>query len=313
MVQYSQWGVLMKLFRKLTVLLLSISLLSGCETGYYGRQSNLTTGNAFDNTWQTGMLLVEYINVGQGDSSLSIFPDGKVMLIDGGEVGQGSTVLKAMEEHHIKKIDYLVATHPHSDHIGGLAEVLSSVPTEKIIMPRIADESVPTTLVYENFLDAIYESNAEVIEAKSGLEIYQKNNLSVMCLAPVQKSAKNLNNYSAVIRIAYGNTSFLFTGDAENAVEKQLIKSGQTLKSNVLKAGHHGSSTASSDEFLQAVQPSYAVISSGAGNSYGHPHDNTLKRLEKVNAQVFRTDQQGSITATSDSETIDFYTERGKS
>ena len=303
----------MKVIRKLLILLLSVSLLAGCEVGDHNEQSTGKSGSDFSSGWQMGYLLVEYIDVGQGDSSFSIFPDGKVMLIDGGEVGQGATVLEAMKKYNIQKIDFLVATHPHSDHIGGLAEVLEKMPTEKVILPRIADEDVPTTLVYENLLDAIYESHAEVVEAKAGLELYKKNNLSVTCLSPTKGSQKNLNNYSAVIRIAYGSTSFLFTGDAEKSIEKQLLKSGQTLRSDVLKAGHHGSNTASSEEFLQAVLPKYAVISAGTDNSYGHPHAETLKRLQKINAEVFRTDKQGSITAISNAQTIDFNTERGHS
>lgn len=303
----------MKVIRKLLILLLSVSLLAGCEAGYESSENMQSFHTVHSDGWQAGSLLVEYIDVGQGDSSFSIFPDGKVMLIDGGEVGQGATVLEAMKKYNIQKIDFLVATHPHSDHIGGLAEVLLKMPTEKVILPRIADEDVPTTLAYENLLDAIYESHAEVVEAKAGLELYKKNNLSVTCLSPTQGSKKNLNNYSAVIRISYGDTSFLFMGDAEKSVEKQLLKSGQELCSDVLKAGHHGSNTASSEEFLQAVLPKYAVISAGTGNSYGHPHAETLKRLQKVKAEVFRTDKQGSITAISNAQTIDFNTERGRS
>ncbi len=303
----------MKVIRKLLILLLSVSLLAGCEAGYERSKNTQSFHTVHSDGWQAGSLLVEYIDVGQGDSSFSIFPDGKVMLIDGGEVGQGDTVLEAMKKYNIQKIDFLVATHPHSDHIGGLAEVLLKMPTEKVILPRIADEDVPTTLAYENLLDAIYESHAEVVEAKAGLELYKKNNLSVTCLSPTQGSKKNLNNYSAVIRISYGDTSFLFMGDAEKSVEKQLLKSGQELCSDVLKAGHHGSNTASSEEFLQAVLPKYAVISAGTGNSYGHPHAETLKRLQKVKAEVFRTDKQGSITAISNAQTIDFNTERGRS
>lgn len=254
---------------------------------------------------------VYFLDVGQGDSELIVSGDTAV-LIDAGEKEYGNTVVKEIKALGISKLDYVIATHPHSDHIGGLPSVIESFEIGKIIAPRIPDSSVPTSAAYENFLDAVKGKDKKLTAAKAGTS-YALDGAELIILAPLGNDYEELNNYSIVCKIIKGNTSFLFTGDAEKEEENDLIENGIDLSADVLKAGHHGSKSSSTESFLSAAAPSVSVISCGKDNKYGHPSDAALSRLKKYSANIYRTDLGGTITVFSDGEKLYVRTEKDQS
>lgn len=249
----------------------------------------------------SGNCSVHFFDVGQGDSSL-IVCDGVSVLIDGGENNKGDEVLVYLKELKISSLDYVIGTHAHSDHIGGLDTVINSVEVKNIVLYDLPDKMVPTTKTYTDLLNAILENDVNVISAKAG-ESIDIGDGKLNILSPLSDSYNDHNDFSIVTRFVYGDTSFLFTGDAESKVENELIKK-YSLKSTLLKVGHHGSSTSSSKKFLSNVLPEIAIIQVGAGNSYSHPHKEALTRLENVGAMVYRTDLCGNITAVTDGKKI---------
>ncbi len=242
------------------------------------------------------VLKVEFIDVGQGDSSLIITPDGKSMLIDSGEYYAYDAVKSALNAHKITKIDALVATHPHSDHIGCMANIIEDYEISTIYMPNAAS----TSKSFETLLNIIEKKKLNVIEAKAGTEIELGDQVEAQILSPIDESYDDTNNYSAVVHLTFGDISYIFMGDAETIVEEELIDSGQNIKADVIKLGHHGSSTSSSEDFLKKVNPIIGVISCGTDNSYGHPHEETLETLNKLNIKYFRTDEKGNILVATD-------------
>ena len=210
----------------------------------------------------------------------------------------------------MEKLDLVIATHPHSDHIGGMPDVLSRFGADEILMPQMAEEMVPTTSVFNRLLDAVETQGIPVTAAQPGLAYDLGSGAKLTVLAPLQ-DYDNLNNYSVVCRLDCGETSFLFTGDAEKQVEQDLISEGTQLQADVLKAGHHGSNTSSCDVFLNAVSAKIAAVSCGQDNDYGHPHKEVLSRLSERGTAVYRTDLQGSVVFTTDGKEIAAHTERG--
>lgn len=247
-------------------------------------------------------LKVHYIDVGQGDCQL-VECDGKYMLIDAGENGFETDVLNYLRKIGVKKLEYVVASHQHSDHIGGLPEVLDEFETVSIIMPRLTKAQTPTNSTYKAFLKSVKNSGAKVIEAKVGA-VYNLGSANFEILGPVTDDAEDINNMTAMMRLDYGENSFLFTGDAETEEELEILANGANLDCDVLKAGHHGSGTSSCKDFLSAVKPEICIISCGADNSYGHPHDNALKRIKKHTQEIYRTDICGDIVITSDGKNL---------
>ncbi len=245
----------------------------------------------------SGLMKVHFINVGQGDSILVQFHNGQTMLID---AGPSDSVVSYLNQQGIKKINYLVATHPHADHIGGMAAVIRTFDIENVYMPRVSH----TSKTYENVLLAIKAKGLKITSAKAGTIILDQDGLKVNFIAPCGSSYDNLNNYSAVVKILHGNTLFLLTGDAESESEQQMLASGASLKADVLKVGHHGSSSSTTPSFLKAVSPKYAVISCGAGNQYGHPHQEVLSRLSSAGVKTYRTDTNGTVVFISDGKTL---------
>lgn len=248
----------------------------------------------------SGTLKVHFLNVGQGDSILIQFPDGQVMLVDAGTNESGSSVISYLKSQGVNKINYLVATHPHSDHIGGMASVVQGFDIGKVYMPRVNH----TTKTYENLLLAIKAKGLKITSARAGTDILDQDSLKAGFVAPCSSSYDDLNNYSAVVRIQYGNNTFLLTGDAESESEQQMLAGGANLKADVLKVGHHGSRSSTTKTFLKSVSPKYAVISLGAGNTYGHPHQVTLDKLTSAGVQTYRTDKHGTVIFTSDGKTL---------
>ena len=239
-----------------------------------------------------GLMRVHFIDVGQADSAFIELGNGQTMLIDAGR--SGGDVVDYIRNLQYETIDYVVASHPHDDHIGGMATVLNSFNIGKMYMPKQAH----TISAFTNMLDVIENKDIDLYTAKAGTNILSSGNINIDVLAPFSESNSNLNNASAVVRITYGKTVMLFTGDAEHVIENQLLNSG--IDADVLKVGHHGAGSASSSSFIKAVSPDIAVISVGEGNSYGHPHADTLAILNEVGANIYRTDEQGTIVVTAD-------------
>lgn len=258
---------------------------------------------------QNSNLEVHYLDVGQGDSILIRMPNGidtYVMLIDTGEQQYAQGLKDYLTELGIHRIDVLVNTHPHADHMGAMADIITEFEIGEIYMPMLTEEQLPTTRVYENLLDAILAKNMTVNPLYEGVYIDAPGDAQIEVYWPKQESSdvKELNNISGVLRLTYGNTSFMFTGDTEDVVEEELVSSGLDIAATVLKCGHHGSSTSTTNDFLQAVQPQLCVISCGAGNRYGHPNEEVLARLESYGCEVYRTDQQGTIIMETDGKQI---------
>ncbi len=271
----------------------------------YNEQSTLPPEEV--NPLDTSNFSVHFIDVGQGDCTLVKSEYGN-MLIDAGENGNERTILEYLREYEIDSIKYLVATHPHSDHIGGVAEVLREVNVENIIMPRLSAENIPTTSTYEQMLNEIKNSGAKVIAAAPG-KSYSFGEVNFTVLSPFEQDS-NLNNMSVSLKLTYKDCSFVLTGDAEKPVEKQILSSGADIQADVYKAAHHGSSTSNSEAFVSAVNPSVVVMSYAAGNTYGHPHDEVVDLLESMQIPYYSTARYGNIVFYHDGTDLIMLTER---
>lgn len=248
----------------------------------------------------SGTLEVYFFDVGQGDSELIRLPGGENILIDAGTSSTEDELVGELRSLGAETLDLVVATHPHADHIGGMAAVIDAFDVRQVVMPRISESDTPTTKTYENLLQSIADKGLTITLAEPGDELLSSGGAVLTVLAPNGEDYGDLNNYSVVLRLTYGEDSFLFTGDAEEASEEEMLSLDWPLTATVLKCGHHGSETSTSPAFLDAVSPQYAVISCGVDNDYGHPDAVTLEKLEAAGAEVFRTDRQGSILASTE-------------
>lgn len=248
-----------------------------------------------------GELTVHYIDVGQGDAALVVSPEGNAMLIDAGPGASASDLLRYLEQQEIRHLDYAVFTHPHEDHIGGADDVLNAIPTDTVILSGGETD----TATYERMLDAIESSGAALLDAAAGAE-YTLGSASFTILGPLGNRYSNLNDWSVVLRLRYGSTTFLFAGDAEKKVEEELLEfyANARLNSTVFKASHHGSDTSNTEAFLEAVHPKYVVISVGKNNTYGHPVASVLERFAALGAEVHRTDEEGTVVLRSNGRTV---------
>lgn len=248
----------------------------------------------------SGTLEVYFFDVGQGDSELIRLPGGENILIDAGTSSTEDELVGELRSLGAETLDLVVATHPHADHIGGTAAVIDAFDVRQVVMPRVSESDTPTTKTYENLLQSIADKGLTITPAEPGDELLSSGGAVLTVLAPNGKDYGDLNNYSVVLRLTYGEDSFLFTGDAEEESEEEMLSLDWPLTATVLKCGHHGSETSTSPAFLDAVSPQYAVISCGVDNDYGHPDAVTLEKLEAAGAEVFRTDLQGTILASTD-------------
>lgn len=249
-----------------------------------------------------GMMRVSYIDVGQGDCEL-IECDGSAVLIDGGESLYADFVLEFIKSRGITKLDCYIVSHPHSDHMGAASAILDGIATDKFVTTEFSELNMPTSQVFENMLDSLEKQpNCEIVTVSAG-DSFEIGKLRFNVLAPFEETS-DYNNMSVVLRVDYGDTRFLFTGDAEKEVETQMLENGSDLKADVLKVGHHGSKTSTSAEFLKAVSPQIAVISCGSNNSYGHPHKETTELLKRCGVTVCRTDEDGTVTVYSDGSKV---------
>ena len=250
-----------------------------------------------------GEIAVSFIDVGQGESIL-VRSTGHAVLIDGGEHSQRNAVLNYLRDAGVRRLDYVVATHPHSDHIGGLVAVLSQVDVGRVVMPDVTH----TTDTFRRFLEAIENRNIPVTIPEPG-DVLRAGMIELAVIGPPNPHPgpqDNLNNASIVLRLVHGRTSVLFTGDAEEELERWILDSGAYISSSVLSVGHHGSRTSTSEAFLHAVSPRAAVISLGANNQFGHPHREVTDRLNARGVTIFRTDQLGTVRMITDGENIYF-------
>ena len=253
---------------------------------------------------------VYFIDVGQGDSELIRLKDSGIdILIDAGTRSTKQELADYLKELGVDDIDILIGTHPHEDHIGGMAKIIEEFPIGTLYLPETSDEMTPTTKTYESLLDAAESKNVTVRTASAGDMLLEQGNTSFKVLSPSHTDYDNLNDYSIVTRLKVGDTAFLFQGDAETPVEEEILDSGADVSCDVIKLGHHGSSTSSSRAYLEAANPSAAVISCGVGNEYGHPHRETMDLLEKLSITPYRTDTQKTLLAETDGKTIVWQTE----
>ena len=241
---------------------------------------------------------VHFIDVGQGDSILVQVND-KNLLIDSGPKSEKKKLVDYLDSLYIPEFDYVIATHPHEDHIGNMSYIINNYKIINFYSPKAQNN----TSAFESMAESLARKNIKIMILKTDTNsINLGENTLVEVLSPNLNSYDNLNNYSPVIKISYGNNSFLFTGDAEESIEKELSSKSFNLKSDLLKIGHHGSSTSTSEIFLEKVNPKITVISVGKDNTYGHPTKETLENIK--NTRVFRTDLDGSIVVISDGESL---------
>lgn len=255
-----------------------------------------------------GTLTVHMVDVKQGDALLIDFPSGKKMLIDGGEPKGREHLMEYLESQRIQKVDAVVLTHPHLDHLAALADVIRQYEVGKVYEPVYEQ----TTRAYRKFLEAVEEKGVAYEQAKKGMRIDMGKETAVRILSPpdpfLENTRSDVNNSSVVLHVQHGEVSFLFTGDIEAEIEDRLVVDGG-IRANVLKAPHHGGAHSSQDRFLEAVSPEIVLISCGKGNSYGHPAPSSLIRYNKIGAKIYRTDKSGTIKAISNGRTLRVETE----
>jgi competence protein ComEC len=251
---------------------------------------------------------VAVMDVGQGQSVVVITPDGQAMLVDGGGSGarMEDAIIPYLQEHGVEELQYVVISHPHQDHIGGLPRLLENMPVQALVDPVIPS----TNQTYAQILDTALELDIEGIEARRGDTLDLGPTVQVDVLWPTDEyvaehGEDNPNDSSVVLKVQYGDVSIIIPGDAEEGAEQMMVELDENdqLQADILVAGHHGSNTSSTAEFLDAVNPTVAVISCGLDNEYGHPHDEVMQRLRFRDITVYRTDLEGTIEIVSDGET----------
>lgn len=274
------------------LVLIIFSFTLGCN--------KLVTDNKKNIQPDPNKMIVHYIDVGQGDSIL-IQVNNKNLLIDAGPKSDKTKLLDYLSNLNLEKLDYVIATHPHEDHIGNMADIIDNYNILAFYAPKVQS----TTKTFEEMVEALKDKNLKINVIKKGTNsIDLGKNTKVTVFSPNADSYENLNNYSPVMKIEYGSTSFLFTGDAEKDIEEEIINKNEDIASDVLKVGHHGSNTSTSKNFLNKVNPSLAVISVGKDNSYNHPNKETTKLLNDSKVTTYRTDKDGTIIISSDGSKI---------
>lgn len=280
------------------VLLLLMSVLTSCTLQNSNQEVNKPI--SYTVPISTNTMKVHFIDVGQGDCTLIQLVDGRNILIDGGNRGDADTIKKYLQDQKVDTIDFLIATHPHEDHIGSLPAIIKSFNIGSVYMPKVS----ASTKIFEDLLLSIKAKGYKINTAAAGINLIDTKETKLTIIAPNATEYHELNNYSSVLKLTYLNTSFLFTGDAEDISEREILKNNFDIESDVIKVGHHGGRTSSTSEFLEEVSPKIAVISLGKDNDYGHPHKETLERLNALNLKIFRTDEQGTVVVTSDGRTL---------
>ncbi|MCZ8540570.1 MBL fold metallo-hydrolase [Psychrobacillus sp. FSL K6-2365] len=275
----------------MTICICIVFLLSGCTIN---QQTNTTIETSQTPVGTSNKMKVHFLDVGQGDSILVQSPNGKNLLVDGSTKDAGKEVVAYLKSHDVEKLDYVVATHPDADHIGGLISVLNSVSIKNFV----DSGKVHTSQTYEEMLQLILDKNIPFIVPNIEDTIPLDDDLDITVLNVGEESDDN-NEASIVLKITYGEVSFLLMGDADIRIEKEILERSN-VKSTVLKAGHHGSDTSSSEDFIQAVKPEVTILSYGKDNSYGHPDAEVKSRLERISSQIYGTAVVGNIVVETD-------------
>ena len=289
-------------FKKYLLILVAALSLSGCTKYVIANpiENELPSENSVE-TNAENVLTVSFLDVGQGDATL-LSCNGENMLIDAGENDQGTRVQNYLQKQGVESLKYVVGTHPHSDHIGGLDVVITKFDVENVILPKKDTD----TRTYDDVIQSMIYKDITPIYPEIG-DTFSLGSAEITILAPGDHNYReNLNDYSIALLVENGEDTFLFTGDAEEEAEYNIIKEGYDISADVYQVGHHGSRTSSSEEFLDSVNPECAVISCGENNEYGHPHAETLNKFRERGIKVYRTDEEGTIIATSTGNGITF-------
>ncbi|MCB2361971.1 ComEC/Rec2 family competence protein [Clostridium estertheticum] len=273
--------------------------------GLIGCTSTPKNTAAMSSVVGAGELKVHFIDVGQADSIL-VQQGNSNMLIDAGNNGDAQTIKTYLNSQGVKSLDVVVGTHVHEDHIGSMDYIINSFQVGKVFFPKQAS----TTNTFKSFVNAVKNKGLKLTAPSVG-STFKIGEATITILAPNGSDYEDPNDYSIVLKVTFGNTSFLLTGDAEAVSESQMLSKGLDLSATVLKVGHHGSKSSTGQSFLDKVNPKYAVISVGKGNSYGHPAQRTMNRLKSKGIAVYRTDENGTIAATSDGNNVKFNTNQG--
>lgn len=290
--------------KKIIISLVCVALilsLTCCGNNPIETPSNdLTTENAVGsfNPISQDKIIVHYIDVGQGDCIFIELPNQKSLLIDAGTSKSYIDISSYIKDLGYFFIDYVVATHPHADHIGSMEKILRNFIVNEFYMPNC----FPKTKMFNTMLNTLKQQEIPISLSGNGTIIIEQYDLSVEILSPIEQKYSNINNYSLVIKIDYGESEFLFTGDAETLIEEELLSNNIDIDSDILKVGHHGSNTSSSEAFVKEVSPDIAVISCGTNNKYNHPHAETIQTLIKQDIEIYRTDELGTIVIEADKQ-----------
>lgn len=256
----------------------------------------------------TGELKLHMIDVGQADSFLFVKGD-EVALVDCGTRSTGKDAVEYIKSLGITRIDYVFGTHPHDDHMGGMYDIITNFEIGKIIIPQVKEGQV-TANWYIKLMKQIVERNYEVEYSKTGNE-YSLGDAKIQIVWQSELEQDNVNNYSNIIKVCFGDMDVLMTGDAETEIEEEVLRSGVQIDAEILKVGHHGSDTSSSDIFLDDVNPDYGLISCKVGNKYEHPTKDTIEKLQQREVEVYRTDECGTVIATITPSGVTFNCEPG--
>lgn len=287
-----------KIIKTISMVIIIMLIVTACGV------KDLTVDHNINYASTRSELKVYFLNVGQADSILIKTPDDKSMLIDAGNRDDGDFVVDYIKKLGIHKLDVVIATHPHEDHIGAMAQVIKSFDIGTFYMPYVSNN----TKTFENMLKALEYEKVRAKYARGGVAINLSKDIDAEFLAPNNSKYDDLNNYSAVVKLIYKNISFLFEGDAERESEAEMLSRGYDLTANILKIGHHGSSSSSSNKFLDAVNPQYAVIMVGKNNDYGHPNKETIDKLNLRGIKILRTDRDGTIFMSTNGSKLNVYT-----
>lgn len=290
-------------FFKILIILLAFFIINNQDKikNLFNQNNNQNQNNNINTN--NDLLKVHYLDVGQGDSIFIELPNNETMLIDAAESYQSENIINYLKNLNYQKIDYVIGTHPHTDHIGGLKDIINTFEIGKIYMPKV----VSTTKTYESLLMAIKDKNLKINTAKAGTSIIDTDALKINILAPNNETYTELNNYSVVTKITYGTTKFLFMGDAEKLSEKEIK---ENVSADVIKIGHHGSNTSSSIDFIKKVNAKYGIISVGLNNKYNLPKEETIKNWENSGTKIYLTSINGTIRAISDGTNIKIESEK---